>query len=307
MKKKVLVTGAAGFIGRYVVNELLKREYDVAIILYDKESIDCHKRDDSIVNGDINVISGDICEENIIQSVVDSIEKCDIFIHLAADININGNDRTILVNCLGTYHCVKLANALGAECFIYMSSIPVIGTPCVLPVTEEHPALPKTLYHITKYSGEMIVEREKSKDMKTIILRIPSPIGFGMSPNNYLSFLLGKCMRNELIEVYGTGARIQNYIDVRDIASAVVQSFTTKYSGIFLIAGSKSVSNLELALLCKEITGSESEIIYGQREDPEEKNQWIISTDKAKQAFGFFPRYGLRETIQWILSNMENK
>lgn len=305
MKKKVVVTGAAGFIGSYAVKGLLEKEYDVTAILYQRGNTDPgRQRNVYDISDKVNVITGDICGEDIIENVAGSIGKCDVFIHLAADLNIKGNDKTVLTNCLGTYHCVKLAEILGAKRFVYMSSIPVIGTPRILPVTEEHPVQPNTLYHVTKYSGEMIVSQAVSGSMKTVILRIPSPIGRGMSNNNYLSFLLQKCKRNEIIEVFGTGSRIQNYIDVRDIASAVLQSIYTPDSGVYLIAGKSSISNIELARLCKELTASESEIISGMREDSEESDRWIICTDKARQAFGFSPKYELKDTIQWIADDI---
>lgn len=295
MGKKVLITGATGFIGRFVVGELLKNKYEVTAVTYGN-STETDER--------VNIIEGDICDESVIKQISDRMGNCDIFIHLAANLNIKGTDQTILTNVLGTSHCVKIAQNTGASCFIYMSSIPVIGVPKFLPVTEEHPAEPETLYHITKYTGEMIVKQAASDNMRAVILRIPSPIGCGMSPNNYLSFLLRKCINNEPIEVYGSGARVQNYIDVRDIASSVVQSIAAD-TGVYLIAGNQGISNMELALLCREITDSASEIICGKRQDPEEQNQWIISTDKARASFGFSPQYGLRETIQWIADNVE--
>ncbi len=295
MEKKVLVTGATGFIGKYAIRKLLDSGYEVVAIVR-KKSTD--------LGGDVSIIEASISDEKMMQNVVTRVRQCDIVIHMAANLDMKGHDETISVNCIGTYHLIRLAELLLAEKFIYISSIPVIGAPRVLPITEEHPVEPKTLYHISKYMGEQMVQALCPSAMQKIILRIPSPIGVGMNEKNYLSFLLKRCRKNELIEVYGQGMRRQNYIDVRDIASAILHAVQGREQGLFLIGGKQDITNRELAFLCKEVTESQSEIIWGRREDPEEENQWIISIQKAQSQLNFVPEYDIKDTLYWICDTM---
>jgi len=295
LKEKVLVTGASGFIGRYVVDALLKKEYEVIALVHKNQMQESRH---------IQTLTGDICEESFIRQVAELMKRCDILIHLAADIDMCGSDRTILVNCLGTYHMINLAKDLAVKSFVYMSSVPVIGKPRILPITENHPADPKTLYHITKDAGEKMVTQLSSEEMRVVILRIASPVGIGMNSRNYLSYLLEKCEKNEQVELYGTGKRSQNYIDVRDIAEAVLCSLSAAASGIFLIAGKDTVTNRKLAFLCRKIMGSSSEIIWGKREDLEEEDQWRLSSEKARRLLGYMPAYALEDTIRWITGSM---
>lgn len=295
MEKKVLVTGATGFIGKYAIRKLLDSGYEVVAIVR-KKSTD--------LGGDVSIIEADISDEKMMQNVATRVRQCDIVIHMAANLDMKGRDETISVNCIGTYHLIRLAELLLAEKFIYISSIPVIGAPRVLPITEEHPVEPKTLYHISKYMGEQMVQALCPSAMQKIILRIPSPIGVGMNEKNYLSFLLKRCRKNESIEVYGQGMRRQNYIDVRDIASAILHAVEGREQGLFLIGGKQDITNRELAFLCKEVTESQSEIIWGRREDPEEENQWIISIQKAQSQLNFVPEYDIKDTLYWICDTM---
>lgn len=181
MKKSVLITGASGFIGRYTAKKFLEENYNVIALVRTKSPV---------FDAGIQIIEADISDEDMIAYAAAQIKQCDILVHLAANLDMKGSDETISVNCMGTYHLIRLAALLSVRKFIYISSIPVIGNPKFLPVTEEHPIAPATLYHISKYMGEQMLNSLCPPDMETVILRIPSPIGVGMSEHNYLSFLL---------------------------------------------------------------------------------------------------------------------
>lgn len=299
MERKVLVTGASGFVGRYLIHELMERNYEVVALVHKS----CAKLD-----GVLTTIKADISNEQVLQILDrENCKNIDIIIHLAANLDMHGSDEVIDVNCQGTYHMIKFANQVHAKHFIYLSSIPIIGVPKETPITEEHPVNPRTLYHITKYAGEQMVRELCESAMLRTIFRIPSPIGVGMRTDNFLTNLLEKCLKNETIELFGKGTRIQNYIDVRDIGIPIIQSIYLAKTGLFLLAGKEEISNRNLASLCRNITKTKSDIIFGKRKDPEENNKWIISIEKAKNELGFMPRYSLEETIGWIYDSMKRR
>lgn len=296
--QKIIVTGASGFIGQYVVNCLLEMGNLVV-------GISGHKKMPSKKN--YISITADIRKQEEVAKIFEQNQSCEGIIHLAADIDMIGSEKTIETNCLGTYYLAKHATQYGMKFFINMSSIPVIGNPVHLPIDEEHPLSPKTLYHITKLTGEQMVEQICSKSMYTLNLRISSPIGRNMSRKNYLSVLLDKCLKGEEIEIYGQGLRVQNYIDVRDIVQAILCGIKAQKSGRYLIAGNQSISNRELAILCKKLTKSGSELIFGRREDPEEGNRWEISNEKARTILNFTPQYDILDSVKWIVDGMKEE
>ena len=135
----------------------------------------------------------------------------------------------------------------------------------------------------------------------SVVIRIPSPIGVGMRKNVFLSILINKMFKNEDVEIYGDGSRIQSYIDVRDISIAIIKAIESESNGLFLIAGKKAISNMQLAELCKNILKSKSKILTNIHEDLNESERWIISYKKAEKTFGYQPSLDIEDTIRWIV------
>ena len=291
----ILVTGSNGFIGSYICNRL-KHAHEV---------IGVGTRSESSVS-DIQYIQSNIESGDFVTGVINAHGQCDVFIHCAAHISKkNFEDNLLDVKCTGTNHIVQLAKEMNCTTVIHLSSIPVIGTPNDLPISELHFTAPKSLYHISKHSAEYIVNLSSDFGIMPVNLRIPSPIGAGMNEKTILPVLLRQCLLNQPITLLGKGLRKQNYIDVRDISEAVVSCINRQVKGTYNIASDAVISNVDLANLCIEMTGSKSQISFSNTIDPEEKNSWAISIAKAKNEFGFQPQYSLRDSIKTILAYWE--
>lgn len=290
---KILITGSNGFLGKYVCN-ILKEEHELVGI---------GTKNESSVSG-IEYHSINIESDHFVSDIMSKVGACDIIIHLAAYIDKdNLNKRLIDVNCIGSLNIVSAARELGVKKIIYSSGLPVIGKPMILPITEEHPQYPNTLYHISKLMTEHIMRLAYDYGIKYVNLRIPSPIGIGMNENTILPVMLKHCLKDEPMLIYGRGLRKQNYIDARDIAEAIKTLVKNDVDGTFNITSETVISNIELAKLCKKITESNSEIVYIDKQDPEETYCWKASIDKAKEAFLFKPKYTLKDTILDILDD----
>lgn len=291
---RILITGIHGFLGRYT-KEQLRTEDNIKIYGIGRTNNFSDK----------NYLGVDIRESNCVEKIIGTFPRCDVVIHFAASLDMNDGCSAIETNCIGTYNICRLVNEWNSDKLIYMSSLPVIGFPEIIPVTEEHKINPRTIYHVSKFSGEQIVNVSCMEGIKKIIVRIPSPIGNGMSKQTLLSVILRNCFENKDILLYGRGLRQQNYVDVRDIANAINIMLFNESQGVFNIAGEKAVSNIQLAQLCKQITNSNARILFADKEDAEENYIWDISIDKAKSILGYFPKYSIEDTIRWIYKNME--
>lgn len=289
-RKSVLVTGVNGQIGR-VIAELLLDDcivYGASIEPSNQTGLGIHYLQIDITNR---------------QSFTNLPERVDAIVHCAAIITNDGLSNILVdANCKGVQNMA--AYALNAKCreFVYFSSLPIIGKPSQIPITEEHPVInPPTVYHATKYFGELAL-RNLLKDTNLSIFRIPSPIGRHTPPNKIVPVFVKNAIENRDYILLGTGGRIQNYIDVRDIARAVRCTIEKEANGIYNIASQRSYSNKEVAELCIQIFNSSSKINY-QGVDKEEDYQWMVSSEKAKKELGFEAIYSLEDTIKEIGKN----
>lgn len=293
----VLVTGGTGFIGRYAVKALLDQGFKVTAIIRNKKPLYSHEN--------LEQIYADICHRAFCDDIIAKVHDITSVIHLAADINVPGNESTVNTNIIGTWNIVNLANQFNVKKLIYLSSIPIIGKPMMTPIDEKHPAHPRTLYHMSKYAGEMIVRDLTNDNMCKTILRISSPIGCGMNSATFLYHVLEQCKKNMPIFIYGRGSRVQNYIDVRDVVNAIKLAVINDSNHIILIPGYESISNKALVELCIAVTGSNVPIQFADKIDPEEGEQWVISNKFANQELFYKARYSLSDSIRWIYDNMQ--
>ena len=291
--KSVLITGVNGLIGSTIA-ELLLPNYKV---------LGTSIEDGNTTGLDLEYIQSDITQLSSLQQLP---EKVDVIVHCAAVITADNYSNLLLnANCIGVQNIAAYAKKANCNQVIYFSSLPIIGKPSIIPITEEHPIDPPTVYHITKYFGELVLKKLLG-DEHVVTFRIPSPIGRKTAPNKIVPVFVKNAIENIDYNLLGKGERIQNYIDVRDIARAVDCAIQKQAHGTFNIASEKSYSNKELAELCINLFNSKSIIKYNGI-DKEEDYRWIVSTEKAKNVLGFVAKYSLSDSILEISKNFKHE
>lgn len=282
---RILITGCNGFIGKNLT-DAFKKEHDI-IGLGRAE----------ISRADVRkYISCDIADRQRLSECIQKYNgSIDIVIHAAAEIS-DDVEKLYNTNCLGTQNIADFAKTAGVSCFVYISSVPVIGIPQYVPITEKHPVKPATVYHYTKYFGEQIVQELGACGIRYGCLRIPSPVGCGMPDNKIFSVFVKRCLENQPLQIYGNGMRVQNYLDVRDLTCAVDRFIESDANGVYNIAGN-SISDMELAELCKEQLRSRSDISLLNNKTDSDSQRWIISPDAAGADFGYKPQISIEDSI----------
>ncbi len=291
----VFLTGSSGLIGNAILNHLCSQSNCTVYATY-------RGRHGDIKHPRLHWIQWDMTDNVHIGQIAKIARKADAFIHCAAHIadNTHGHE-IIMANCLGMHNCIQLARSLQARRFIYLSSIGVIGRPVQLPITEDHPTSPRTVYHASKLFGEHILHKEDNQILHPVSLRLSSPLGPGKIHGAIVTTFLGNAAKGSDLLIQGLGKREQNYIDIRDIVQAVAASLKQNQTGIFNIAANASIANLELAKLCIQIQNSASKIVFSKKTDMEEDDKWRISIDKAKTCLNFSPQYSIEDALRNIV------
>src|SRR5262249_22670631 len=148
------------------------------------------------------------------EQVAALVTPCEVIVHCGASLEKSLYSQSMLLcNALGTQSVIRLASLWKCRSLLYMSSVPVIGTPRILPIDEHHPTYPTTGYHAAKLFGEHLVSLAHSPSLRTVSFRLTAPVGPQMPSNRILSAFVAQAMRNETIRIVGRGTRAQNYVD----------------------------------------------------------------------------------------------
>jgi UDP-glucose 4-epimerase len=281
---KILITGVNGLVGRAIVKNLFNGNTLIGI------SRSMGKK----THLDIEYRGIDLSTDPDLWGL--SHHYFDAIVHCAASIKQDPLDEDLMLsNCMALRNIASFSIRQNCKRFIFISSITVIGRPSQLPITEDHLVRPVTAYQSTKYFGELYLA-STLRNCNLSILRIPSPIGPGLDSGKIIPTIIRRCVNNEPISLLGSGRRIQNYIDVRDVAEAVRRAINCDARGVYNIAASRSYSNIEVVELCKRCLKSNSEVFF-TGVDLEEENQWQISISKAVRDLKFDPVTSIESSV----------
>ena len=286
---RVLVTGSSGHVGNAVATHLTKAGLEVVGL----------SRRPGDPAASIEHVQADIGSETVADRLSRQIRPCHGVVHAAASLEREPDAAAVpLTNCLGTQQMLKLASLWDARSFVYISGIAVIGSPRYHPITEDHPTDPPTAYHASKLFGEHLVRLATSKELAAASLQLTAPVGLGTPGGRILPVFVRRALANEPLRIAGCGTRRQNYVDVRDVATAVELCLRKSVAGLFHIASNESISNLDLARTCIRVLNSASVIEFSGEPDAEEGIVWDVSIARAAERFGYRPQFTIEDSIR---------
>jgi UDP-glucose 4-epimerase len=252
MAQRILVTGGAGFIGSFLVRELMSQGFEVRVL--DNLSTGSLSNLKEVLDS-IEFIEGDIRDEITVEKAVRGVEAV---VHLAALIDVAESvekpDLYFDVNAKGTFNLAKASKNVSA--FIFASSCAVYGEPIKTPITEDHPLNPKSPYAATKIAGEAFVSSYSSLyGYKHIIFRFFNVYGPRQSKAyaGVISEFIKRISKNEPPVIFGDGEQTRDFVHVRDVARAVILALKNDGSGVYNIGSGTSVTINELANIVLKI------------------------------------------------------
>lgn len=294
---RVLVTGASGHVGAAIAGHLVAAGHEVVGL---SRGLSRSTRALS------PAISADLGRPGLAATLASGQPRCEAIVHAAAAIDNDPFAAEIsLTNCLGTQQMLELSSRWQASSFVFISSVPVIGRPVALPITERHPTDPPSAYHASKLYGERLTALAAREGTAAVSLRLTAPVGPGMRVDRILPVFVRRARAGERLEVAGRGGRCQDYVDARDVAAAVAAALERRATGVLNIASGRCVSNIDLAHLCVSVLRSSSEVGCTGIPDPEEGVRWEVSIAAAEGMLGYRPAHSLEDSIAAVAGELE--
>lgn len=314
---KILVTGADGFIGSHLTEELVRRGHDVRAFVYYNSFNSWGWLDHSTpeIRKSLDVFAGDIRDPHGVRT---AMKGCDVVLHLAALIAIpysyHSPDTYIDTNIKGTLNVVQAARELGVQKVVHTSTSEVYGTARFVPITEEHPLQGQSPYSASKIGADQLaLSFYSSFNTPVAIIRPFNTYGPRQSARAVIPTII--CQIASGVRRIKLGAlhptRDFNYVaDTVNGFIAVAES-SASVGEVINIGSNFEISIGDTVRLIAEIMGVTLEIETDEvrlRPDKSEVERLWADNAKAERLLGWRPGYGsleglkrgLQETIDWF-------
>lgn len=321
MSNRVLVTGADGFIGSHLTEQLVKKGYGVrAFVCYNSWS--SWGNLDGLspkIRSSVEVVTGDIRD---FHSVREAVKGCSMVFHLAALIGIPYSYQAprsyVETNIGGTLNVLMAARELDCEKIVHTSTSEVYGTARFVPITEDHPLQPQSPYSATKIGADQLaLSFYNSFNTPVTVVRPFNTYGPRQSPRAVIPATITQIASGQRVLKLGALTPTRDFNYVVDTASGFIAAAESQASTgeVINIGSNFEISIGDTVNLIAEIMGANVTIECDQlriRPEKSEVERLWADNSKARNLIGWEPLYGgreglrkgLKETIDWFVSEV---
>ncbi len=310
--KKVLVTGAAGFIGSHTVDLLLREGHQV-VGIDDLSTGNRSNVADALQSGRFHLEVGDMLEEGLVDRLVAEFLP-DAVIHLAGLVSVTLGqeqpERNFRLNLESTKLVAEAARNHGCKRIVFASSAAVYGDLEQLPICESDPKDPKSNYGTAKLMSEMLLQSyAKSYGMTCVSNRFFNVFGPRQDPHSpysgVISIFAERFASGREATIFGDGQQSRDFISVYDIAQGNVLAATKDdvVSGAYNLCNGERQSLLDLVDALAKAIPTALPISFAEEREGDIKHSQG-SNDKARVYLGFSPQVGFKEGIAGLVASL---
>ena len=311
---KILVTGAAGFIGSNFVRMLLLRsDAHWHVVAYDALTYAGNLANlaDFENHPQFTFVKADICDR---QAVNKAIAGVDVLVNFAAESHV---DRSIMsaedfirTNIEGTRVLADAAIEHKVQRFVQVSTDEVYGSLGKTGLfTEETPLQPNSPYSASKAAADMLLlAYHHTYQFPLIITRCSNNYGPYQFPEKLIPLFVTNLLENKKVPVYGDGMQVRDWIHVEDHCRAILAAIDRGRDGeVYNIGAENEQYNIEITRLILNRLGKEDSSIEHVKDRLGHDRRYAIDSTKAKQQLDWRPQVpfdeGLGNTVQWYIDN----
>lgn len=312
---RLLVTGAAGFIGSNFVRMIARGDFEEIsqVIVLDKLTYAGVKAnlDPALSIPKYSFVEGDICDSRLVTS---ALAEVDAVVNFAAeshvDRSISGAADFVQTNIVGVQVLLDAIKASGKKIrFLQVSTDEVYGSIEEGSWTEGWPLQPNSPYSASKAGGELLARSyNRTHGMDVVITRCSNNYGSHHFPEKLIPLFITNLIEGKKVPVYGTGKNVRDWLHVDDHCRGIFSVLMNGRSGeIYNIGGGRELTNNEITSLILEAMGADESSIEYVEDRKGHDLRYSVDWTKINRELGYQPQVefedGLKETIQWYRDN----
>ena len=312
---KLLITGAAGFIGSNFVRMIASGNLSgiSSVKVLDKLTYAGVMENLSLSNclSSYQFIKGDICDP---RQVAELISEVDAVVNFAAeshvDRSISGAADFVQTNIVGVQVLLDAIKASDRQIrFLQVSTDEVYGSIEKGSWTEEWPLQPNSPYSASKASGELLARSyNRTHGMDVVITRCSNNYGTHHFPEKLIPLFITNLIEGKKVPVYGTGENVRDWLHVDDHCRGIYSVLMNGRSGeVYNIGGGRELTNNEITSLILEAMGADESSIEYVEDRKGHDLRYSVDWTKINRELSYEPEVkfedGLRDTIQWYRDN----
>ena len=311
---KILVTGAAGFIGSNFVRLLLRERGDVRVVALDALTYagNLDNLADIAGNPRYTFVRGDICDQTVLEPLFAA--GLDAVVNFAAethvDRSIHGATAFVHTNILGVQTMLDLARGHDVARFLQVSTDEVYGSLGDTGKFEETtPLAPTSPYSASKASADMLVQAyHHTFGLPTLITRCSNNYGPYQFPEKLIPLFVTNLLEGRKVPLYGDGLNVRDWVHVDDHCEAILTVLDKAAPGsVYNIGGDRELPNTEIARRILSHLGKDDTSIEYVTDRPGHDRRYAMDIRQIAANLGWRPRVdferGITETIDWYVAN----